>query len=152
MYHTLSIIADRNTEVNEVNDFNELDVSDREWGDGDDSGWDDEEGMELGLVWKNDNHLEKTKRGPYMTGKTPKSTYYDKYGLNGSFTKAAVGAKKLSASLIMQVMDLQSPESNEIGEISSDSESDLDTCRTNERAQELKKQLEKEHNQLTVTE
>src|SRR5947208_1614326 len=31
---------------------------------------------------------------PYKKGKIPKSTYYDKYGPNGTLTKAAVGTKK----------------------------------------------------------
>ncbi|CAI2182780.1 8828_t:CDS:2, partial [Funneliformis geosporum] len=61
------------------------------------------------LVWKNDNGLEKTKRGPYKIGKTPKSTYYDKYGPNDLFTKAT---------------DSQSSESIEI-DASSDSKSEI---------------------------
>ena len=68
-------------------ELDKLDVinNDEEWGDDDDSGWDDEEDIEeeikinqrlkLDLVWKDNNLLEKTKRGPYMKGKIPKSTY-----------------------------------------------------------------------------
>ncbi|CAI2180062.1 9415_t:CDS:2 [Funneliformis geosporum] len=73
-------------------------------------GWDDPENMEdesklyqklkgLYIVWKIDNGLEKTKRGSYKIGKTPKSTYYDKYGLNGLFTKAANNTKKITSFL-----------------------------------------------------
>ena len=45
IHHTTSI-ADHDIEVNE---FNGLDVSDREWGDDDDSGWDDAEDMETAI-------------------------------------------------------------------------------------------------------
>jgi len=31
-----------------------------------------------------------------MKGKIPKSTHYDKYGPNGSFTKAAIGVEKIT--------------------------------------------------------
>src|SRR5580765_8934507 len=77
-----------------------------------------------------------------MTSKIPKSTYYDKYGPNGLFTKAAAGTKKITSFFnVSNAQDtyLQSFEPNEIGEISSDSESDLHACQINERVQELKK-------------
>ncbi|CAG8502148.1 4102_t:CDS:2 [Diversispora eburnea] len=45
--------------------------------------------QKLDLTWKNEADKSIGKRGLYMTGKLPKSTYYDKYGPNGSFTKAA---------------------------------------------------------------
>src|SRR6185369_16763721 len=45
------------------------------------------------LVWSNNAYLERKKRGPYLTGKTKKSTYFDKYGPSGSFTKATKGTK-----------------------------------------------------------
>ncbi|CAG8769344.1 5588_t:CDS:1, partial [Funneliformis caledonium] len=65
------------------------------------SGWDDDDGddvteeiqnlknKELKLEWKEESELEKIKRGRYITGKTSKSSYYEKYGPTGSFTKAA---------------------------------------------------------------
>ena len=31
------------------------------------------------LVWSNNAYLERKKRGPYLTGKTKKSNYFDKY-------------------------------------------------------------------------
>ncbi|PKK59519.1 hypothetical protein RhiirC2_719764 [Rhizophagus irregularis] len=43
----------------------------------------------------NNTHLEK-KRGPYLTRKIKKSTYFDKYGPSGSFTKAAKETIKIS--------------------------------------------------------
>ncbi|EXX65481.1 uncharacterized protein OCT59_001857 [Rhizophagus irregularis] len=77
-----------------------------EWGDKNDSGWDEEfsllnekeafEDKPLELTWSDNTHLEKTKRGPYLTGKIKKSTYFDKYRPNGSFTKAAKGTIKIS--------------------------------------------------------
>jgi len=87
--------------------FNEEWSYNEDWGDADDSGWDDPEDIEAeirihqrlkesDLVWRNDNQLEKIKRGPYKIGKTLKSTYYDKYGPNGSLTKAAAGTKKIT--------------------------------------------------------
>ncbi|CAI2199913.1 17803_t:CDS:2, partial [Funneliformis geosporum] len=42
-----------------------------DWENDDDSGWDEDDG--------NSAHLEQKKRGPYLTGKTKKSTYFDKY-------------------------------------------------------------------------
>ena len=42
-----------------------------------------------------DASLEKSRRGPYNIGKTPKSTYYDKWGPSGSWTAAAKGSPKL---------------------------------------------------------
>ncbi|CAI2186858.1 1186_t:CDS:1, partial [Funneliformis geosporum] len=75
--------------------------------DDDGSGWDDPEDIEaeiklnqrlkeFGLVWKNDNQLEKTKRRLYKIGKTPKSTYYDKYDPNGLLTKTAADTTKIT--------------------------------------------------------
>ena len=68
------------------------------WGDDDDSGWDYDNGRDwsdnllnerkkVELVWSNNAYLERKKRGPYLTGKTKKSTYFDKYEPSGSFTK-----------------------------------------------------------------
>src|ERR1044071_2703776 len=72
-----------------------------EWGDEDDSGWDDDisiinekkvfENEPFEIVWSDNACLEKKKRGPYLTGKIKKSTYFKKYGPSGSFTKAAKG-------------------------------------------------------------
>src|SRR6266542_6802275 len=76
-----------------------------EWGDKNDSGWDDEINLlnedktlekPLELVWSDNTHLEQKKRRPYLTGKMKKSTYFDKYGPSGSFTKAAKGIIKIS--------------------------------------------------------
>ncbi|CAJ0838087.1 12669_t:CDS:2 [Entrophospora sp. SA101] len=48
------------------------------------------------LKWTDGASLEKQKRGKYMKGKTPNSTYYDKYGPSGTFTKAAEGSQKIT--------------------------------------------------------
>src|SRR5215470_14807751 len=71
-------------------------VDDDDWGDGNDSGWDEidlpsEDENKSKLVWSSNAQLEQKKRGPYLTGITKKSTYFDKYGPSGSFTRAAKG-------------------------------------------------------------
>ncbi|PKY34207.1 hypothetical protein RhiirB3_453696 [Rhizophagus irregularis] len=86
----------------------ELEFSAEEWGDDDDSGWEDEFDLEkekntqsklmmIELEWDVNNEFEKKKRGPYSACKTPKSTYYDKWGPSGSFTKAAFGTSKITS-------------------------------------------------------
>ena len=78
------------------------DWGDDDWGDEDDSGWDDEidslseKEDKYKLVQSDNAEFEQKKRGPYLAGKTKKSTYFDKYGPNGSFTKAAKGTSKIS--------------------------------------------------------
>jgi hypothetical protein len=77
---------------------------DDDWGNDDDSSWDEDDGnwdevflpnkeKNCELVWSDSAHLEQKKRGPYLTGKTKKSTYFDKYRPSGSFTKAAIGTE-----------------------------------------------------------
>lgn len=66
------------------------------WEDENDSGWDEidlpnEDENKSKLVWSSNAHLEQKKRGPYLTRTTKKSTYFDKYGPSGSFTRAAKG-------------------------------------------------------------
>ncbi len=39
--------------------------------------------VDFGLKWRPDAKLEIEKRGPYKVGKTPKSTYYDKWRPSG---------------------------------------------------------------------
>lgn len=41
--------------------------------------------------------MEKKIRGPYLTGSTKKSTFYDNYGLSGKWTKAAESTSKLTS-------------------------------------------------------
>src|SRR5688572_11714281 len=73
-----------------------------EWGDEEDSGW-EEDNLENevwvnegNLVWKDNAILEKQKRGPYLVGPTKKSTYYDKWGPNGIYTIAASNTKNIT--------------------------------------------------------
>jgi len=155
----------RNDETASSEFFNE----DEDWGDDDDSGWDDPEDMEvetrihqrlkgIDLVWRNDNKLERTKRGPYKIGKIPKSTFYDKYGPNGSLTKASAGTEKITKFFKIsdnQTNNLQSPNSDTLEDTSSDSESEIVnpyTCQLTEKINNLKEELEKQYNQLTVIE
>ncbi|KAF0442639.1 dde family endonuclease, partial [Gigaspora margarita] len=145
-----------------VNEFSELYNSDtedeldinNEHGDENDSGWDDMESeiKELNLEWKNDSQFEKTKQGPYMKRKTPKSTYYDKYGPNGIFTKAAVGTKKITSFFTSsQLSDQNDLEEIEIFD-DSDSKPDSYALMINKKANDLKKELEQNHSKLTVKE
>src|SRR4051794_30120148 len=90
------------------------------------------------------------KRGSYKIGKIPKSTYYDKYSQNGMLTKAAADTKKITKFFKIrdtQVTNRRLP--------SSDSESEvvnLYTYKITEKIKDLKEQLEKQHNQLTIVE
>ncbi|CAJ0857956.1 2339_t:CDS:2, partial [Entrophospora sp. SA101] len=91
-----------------------------------------------------------TKRGPYMKGKIPKSTYYDKFGPNGMFTKAAAGTKKIT-SFFKNNNDAQEGILSDIEEeFSSDPEDEV--CQINEKIQKLKDELEKQHSKMTVVE
>ncbi len=144
-------------------------LNEEEWGDDDDSRWDDLKDMEaeiklnqrlkeFSLVWRNDNQLKKTKRRPYKIGKTPKSTYYDKYDPNGSLTKTAADTTKITN--FFNINDTQSTKSqilkpDILEDSSSDSESEIFnpyTYQIAEKIKNLKEQLEKQHNQLTVVE
>ncbi|PKK56343.1 hypothetical protein RhiirC2_721924, partial [Rhizophagus irregularis] len=152
-----------------ADDINFEFFDDEAWGDDDDSGWDEPEEMEakiklhqrlknFDLVWKDDNQLEKIKRGPYKIGKTPKSTYYDKYGPNGTLTKAAAGTEKITNFFKIsstQVTNPQLSRADTLEVFSSDSESEVVNpyiYKITEKIKNLKEQLEKQHNQLTVAE
>jgi hypothetical protein len=77
-----------------------------EWDDENDSEWNDEISLSsekitfkdkpFELTWSDNTHLEKKKRGPYLTGKTKKSTHFDKYGPSDSFIKAAKETIKIT--------------------------------------------------------
>ena len=133
------------------------------WGDDDDSGWDYDNGWDndvnwsdnllnerkkVELVWSNNAYLERKKRGPYLTGKTKKSTYFDKYGPSGSFTKAAKGTKKITTFLIKNSIP------DDFDKILGDSENDEqdNQYNLNERIEILKKELKEQQKVLTVTE
>jgi len=132
------------------------------WGDDDDSGWDYDNGWDndvnwsdnllnerkkVELVWSNNAYLERKKRGPYLTGKTKKSTYFDKYGPSGSFTKAAKGTKKITFLIKNSIPD-------DFDKILGDSENDeqVNQYNLNERIEILKKELKEQQKVLTVTE
>lgn len=128
---------------------NSWDDHDNSW-DGHDNSWDDdlsnEKKVEVELVWSNDAHLEK-KRGSYLTGKTKKSTYFDKYGPSGSFTKAAKGTAKITTFLNKSLVP---DDFDEIfDELENERNNQLDL---NERIEQLKKELKEQQKLLTVTE
>jgi len=143
-----------------------IDAGDSELDAGSESGWDDVDDMEeeikinqklkeLKLEWKENVQLEKTKRGPYMRGKTPKSTYYDKYGPSGSFTKAAAGNEKITSLFKVQTKDPEQFRYNTTEEALSDSEEEkinLNNYLIKEKITELKDQLEKKHKEMNVIE
>ncbi|GBC46489.2 uncharacterized protein OCT59_017594 [Rhizophagus irregularis] len=107
-----------------------------DWGDDDDNEWDDLENMEAEL-----KIYQKIKK--FWLGKTLKSTYYDKYDPSGSLTKAAAGTKKITNffnNSDIQATNLQLFNQDTLNDILSDTDSNL------------KEQLEKQHNQLTVIE
>ncbi|GES93332.1 hypothetical protein RCL_jg21131.t1 [Rhizophagus clarus] len=123
------------------------------WGDDDDSGWDDEVDMlnekdKYELVWSDNTHLERKKRGPYLAGKTKKSTYFDKYGPSGCFTKAAKGTAKIT---IFINKHRSTPDDFEevLDDMEDEEQAKLDL---NERIEILKIELKKQQNSLSVTE
>src|SRR2546423_11359400 len=108
-----------------------------EWEDDDDSEWEDEVDLMCNLKWDVNNDFEIKKHGLYKTGKTPRSTYYDKWGPSGSFTKSAIGTSKITSffpaqsntdDIIKNLDDLESE--NEQSEISGLEEENL--CKTND--------------------
>src|SRR5581483_4480550 len=145
------------------NNIFELETSEledmEEWGDDDDSGWEDEVDLMCSLKWDANNEFEKTKQGPYKVGKTPRSTYYDKWGPSGSFTKSAIGTSKITSFFSAKlnaddaIKDLDDLES--ISEQSEISESEENLCKIikiDEKIKVLKRELESQHNKMKVTE
>jgi hypothetical protein len=128
-----------------------------DWEDEDDSGWDNEDDEidllskkddEYKLVWSDNAEFERKKRGPYLAGKTKKSTYYDKYGPSGCFTKAAKGTTKISTFLRK---NQSGPEDFE--DILDDmEEEDQNQFNLNEKIENLKIELKEQRKTLTVAE
>ena len=137
--------AKKKQKVNEENtiDFSEDDVcddvSDIE------SGWEEDESLQevenrfqrlqkLGLFWTSEANKNIQKSGPYKTGKCPKSTYYDKYGPSGSFTKAAKGTTKITSFWNNSMQEIDNLDNL-------DEESMWETEEVNEKKENLKKEL-----------
>ncbi|UZO29111.1 uncharacterized protein OCT59_022601 [Rhizophagus irregularis] len=125
-----------------------------EWGDENDSGWDDDEvsllneKKALELTWSDNTHLEQKKRGPYLTGKIKKSTYFDKYGPSGSFTKAAKRTMKIST-----FMNRNQTIPDDFVEVLDDlDEEEQNQLNIDERIKNLKTELGEQQKILTVTE
>ena len=57
------------------------------------------------MVWSDNAYLETNKREPYLTEEIKKSTYFDKYGLSGLFTKAAKRIVKITNYLNKSTLD-----------------------------------------------
>ncbi|CAB4446590.1 unnamed protein product [Rhizophagus irregularis] len=153
-----------------------------DWGDDDDSGWDDELDVlnekedKYELVWSDNAHLERKQRGPsllkmanflkyfyrpryngfqnncaiifYLAGKTKKSTYFDKYGPSGCFTKAAKGSAKITKFINKH---RSTPEDFEevLDNMEDEEQNHLDL---NKRIENLRIELKKQQSSLNVTE
>ena len=141
---------------------------DDDWGNDDDSSWDEDDGnwdedngnwdevflpnkeKNCELVWSDSAHLEQKKRGPYLTGKTKKSTYFDKYGPSGSFTKAAIGTAN-----ILTLINKHKSILNDFNEVLDDMENEefnYILLNLKERVENLKVELKEKQKLLTVTE
>jgi len=97
------------------------------------------------LVWSDDAEFERKKRGPYLAGKTKKSTYFDKYGPSGCFTKAAKGTAKISTFFQSIPEDFEEV----LDDMEDEEKTQLDL---NKRIENLKIELKEQKKSLTVTE
>jgi len=129
-----------------------------EWGDDDDSGWEDEVNLMCNLKWNADNEFEKKKRGLYKASKISKSTYYDKWGPSGSFTKSAISTSKITSFFPTQFNaddeNLDEIESqSEQSEISESEEENLYKVNNiDAKINALRRELESQHNKMKVVE
>ena len=73
--------------------------------------------VDFGLKWRSDAKLEKKKYGLYKVDKTPKSTYYDKWGSSSSWTEVAKGTRKLERFFSQQDGSMQESISSDEDEV-----------------------------------
>ncbi len=126
-----------------------------DWGDEDDSEWDDEINLlsekedKYKLVWSDNAEFEQKKRGPYLTGKTKKSTYFDKYGPSGCFTKAAKGTAKITSFLNKRqvIPDDFDEVLDDMDDMKNEEQNDL-----KKKLESLKIELKEKQKSLTVAE
>jgi signal transduction protein with GAF and PtsI domain len=97
------------------------------------------------LVWSDNAHLERKKRGPYLTGKIKKSTYFDKYGPSGCFTKAAKGTAKITTFMNKIPEDFE-----KVFDDTEDEEPNQHDL--SERIKSLEVELKKQQNSMSVIE
>jgi hypothetical protein len=92
--------------------------------------------------------LEKKKHRPYLTGKTKKSTHFDKYGLSGSFTKAAKETIKIITFMNNNKL---TPDDFEdvLNDMDEEEQNQLDI---GERIENLKTELKEQQKNLTAAE
>ncbi|CAJ0841352.1 9789_t:CDS:2, partial [Entrophospora sp. SA101] len=123
------------------NDMEEIELHEGGWGDDEDSGWESDLDLE---------QEKKNKRGLYMKGKVPKSTFYDKWGPSGLFTKAAASASKITT--YFPVHNNPSSEINENLELIESSSGSDDNILSNnsidKKIKDLKVELDKGHNMI----
>ena len=134
---------------------------DDDWGNDDDSSWDEDDGnwdevflpnkeKNCELVWSDSAHLEQKKRRPYLIGKTKKLTYFDKYGPNGSFTKAAIGTANI-LTLINKHKSIPDDFDEDLNDMKNE-EFNHTLLNLKERVENLKVELKEKQKSLTVTE
>ena len=102
------------------------------------------------LVWSDSAHLKQKKRELYLTGKTKKSTYFDKYEPSGSFTKAAIGTAN-----ILTLINKHKSIPDDFDEVLDDMENEEfnhTLLNLKERVKNLKVELKEKEKSLTVTE
>ena len=108
----------------------------------------DEKENKYELVWSDNAHLERKKRGSYLAGKIKKSTYFDKYGPSGYFTKAAKGTAR-----IITFINKNPSTPEDFDEILDDiEEEDQNRSDLNKKIENLKIELKKQQNSLSVNE
>ena len=93
-----------------------------------------------------------------MAGKTPRSTYYDKWGPSGSFTKSAIGTSKITSFFPAQFNtddviinhDIEGEKS--VTESEEENEELWEGNKIDVKIKTLKKELESHHNKMKVNE
>src|SRR5437868_14643325 len=125
---------------------------DDNWGDENDSRWDEidlpnEDENKSKLVWSNNACLEQKKCGPYLTGATKKSTYFDKYEPSGSFTKAAKGTMNILTLINKQITQ------DDLDEVLDNMENEYnDQVDINKRIKSLRIELKKNQKKSSASE
>ena len=99
------------------------------------------------LVWLDNAEFKRKKREPYLSKKTKKSTYFDKYGPSGCFIKAAKETAKISTFFKKHQ---STPEDFE--EVLDDSEDEKQNqLDLNKRIKNLKIELKEQQKSLTAS-
>ena len=91
--------------------------------------------------------MEQRKHGFYLAGTTKKSTYFDKYGPSGSFTRAAKG----TVNILMLINKQTTPD--DFDDVLDDVENGYDgQLNINEKVENLRIELKEKQKKLSVSE